>query len=143
MEVDGGIYNVLLGGVNPLSPDIFSRPYVYLGVMVGTDQEMTPRQQITSVPSALTIAGDRIEKGTAFLAVNNANSGSAAVTFSTPFSSAPKITAGGLSSDIGGQAFVLTKIQDITGSGFTAVFRSLGGATATGSATFDWMAIGQ
>jgi hypothetical protein len=143
VTVNSGIYHVLLGEVNPLSPDIFSRPYVYLGVQAGADPEMTPRSQVTSVPGALTIDGNRIEKGTATLNVSGASTGSINVTFATAFNAPPNVTVGGLSSDIGGESFVLTKIENITTTGFTATFQSLSGATATGSANFDWMAIGE
>jgi hypothetical protein len=142
VSVDEGIYHVLLGSVSPLTPDIFSRPFVYLGVQAGADPEMTPRSQITSVPSALTIAGQRIERGTSTLTVTSSTAGTANVTFSTPFSSRPHVTISGLSDSIDGKAFVLTRIS-ATPDGFTAEFQSLSGMVATGGANFDWMAVGE
>ncbi len=51
--VADGIYNVVLGQpYNELTVDLFSTP-LYLGVKVGTDEEMMPRQILTSVPFAL------------------------------------------------------------------------------------------
>jgi hypothetical protein len=51
VTVSGGIYNVRLGEVTPLSASIFSGD-LYLGVNVASDGEMTPRQQLTSVAYA-------------------------------------------------------------------------------------------
>jgi hypothetical protein len=142
LSVDQGIYHVLLGSVSPLTPDVFSRPFLYLGVQAGADTEMTPRSQITSVPSALTIAGQRIERGTSTLTVTSSTAGTAVVTFSTPFSTRPHVTISGLFDTVGGEAFVLTKMN-ATPTGFTAEFRSLSGMAATGGANFDWMAVGE
>lgn len=47
----GGRFNVLLGQVTPLDVD-WSTP-LWLSVQVGPEPEMTPRQQITSVPLAI------------------------------------------------------------------------------------------
>jgi len=52
VTVETGLFNVLLGSVNPLSPDDFTGA-TYLGVKVGADAEMTPRQQVVSVPYAI------------------------------------------------------------------------------------------
>jgi len=46
-----GLFNVQLGSVTPLTLP-FNVPY-FLGVKAGSDQEMQPRQQLTSVPYAL------------------------------------------------------------------------------------------
>jgi len=50
VTVSDGIYSVVLGSVTPLNLT-FDTQY-YLGVEVGTDGEMTPRQLLTSVPYA-------------------------------------------------------------------------------------------
>ena len=52
--VNQGIYNVVLGGGTASKPITlpFDKPY-YLGVKVGSDSEMDPRQPLTSVPYAL------------------------------------------------------------------------------------------
>ena len=47
VTVNKGVYNVSLGEVTPISLP-FGLPY-YLGVQVGADPEMTPRQPMTSV----------------------------------------------------------------------------------------------
>ncbi|MBI5635122.1 MAG: putative metal-binding motif-containing protein [Nitrospirae bacterium] len=49
-----GVYSVILGNGNP-TPVVINLPFdvqYYLGVKVGTDQEMTPRQVLTAVPYA-------------------------------------------------------------------------------------------
>ena len=52
VEVTSGLFNVQLGGGgNPLDPSDFTGA-TYLGVAVGGDLEMTPRQQMVSVPYA-------------------------------------------------------------------------------------------
>jgi hypothetical protein len=48
ISVSNGIYDVILGKIYPVSLT-FNEQY-YLGVKVGTDDEMTPRIQLTSVP---------------------------------------------------------------------------------------------
>jgi hypothetical protein len=54
VPVGNGIYQVILGSVTPISLP-FDVPY-YLGVKVGDNLEMTPRQPLTSVPYALNSA---------------------------------------------------------------------------------------
>ena len=54
VQVNQGVYNVVLGGGTTRKPiDLtFDRQY-YLGVKVGADSEMDPRQPLTSAPYAL------------------------------------------------------------------------------------------
>lgn len=51
----GGIYSVSLGSVTPLTP-AFDAPY-WLGVTVGTDEEIQPRTPLTAAPYALAVLG--------------------------------------------------------------------------------------
>src|SRR4030066_476698 len=44
----GGVFNVLLGFSNPIPDSVFDDTVRYLGINVGTDGEMNPRQQIVS-----------------------------------------------------------------------------------------------
>ena len=55
VTVTNGIYNVILGH-SPFPTDLFNRD-LYLGVTVGTDAEMIPRQKLTSTPFAMKAAG--------------------------------------------------------------------------------------
>ncbi|MFA5398954.1 MAG: redoxin domain-containing protein [Dehalococcoidia bacterium] len=52
VTVQNGVFNVLLGSQNALNESIFEGSTRYLGVKVGTDNEMTPRQRLTTVPYA-------------------------------------------------------------------------------------------
>jgi hypothetical protein len=59
--VSNGVFNVLLGSVNPLSDTVFNVPDRWLGVRVGSDPEMTPRTRIASV--AYAFQGDETQTG--------------------------------------------------------------------------------
>jgi hypothetical protein len=51
--VSSGRFDVRLGTVAPLPPSLFDRDIVYLGLRVGSDQEMLPRQRLTSAAFAM------------------------------------------------------------------------------------------
>lgn len=55
VNVSNGLFNVLLGSTTPLDASKFTGT-TYLGVTVGSDPEMTPRQRLVSVPYALVAA---------------------------------------------------------------------------------------
>jgi hypothetical protein len=60
LTIDKGIFNVLLGGTKPNGIDLtFNVPY-YLGIQVGSDPEMTPRQRLAS--SAYAFTAENAEK---------------------------------------------------------------------------------
>ena len=50
---NNGSYGVSLGSVTALTPGLFTGATLYLGIAVGSDAEMTPRQPVTSVPYAI------------------------------------------------------------------------------------------
>jgi len=52
VPVSNGLFNVKLGSVQQLSPEIFQQDNIYLGIQVGADPEMAPRQQMTSASFA-------------------------------------------------------------------------------------------
>jgi hypothetical protein len=56
--VTDGLFNVLLGEVNSLTASVFSGPDRWLGVQVGGDPELTPRQRIGTVAYAFQAGGD-------------------------------------------------------------------------------------
>jgi microcystin-dependent protein len=63
IPVVGGTFNTMLGFLSPIPTSFFAdHPVAYLGIKVGTDSEMLPRQQITSVGYAFT-AGNGVPKG--------------------------------------------------------------------------------
>lgn len=56
VDVDAGIFNVLLGSVTGIPDSLFDNGDRWMGVTVDTDAEMRPRTRITSVPWALRAA---------------------------------------------------------------------------------------
>jgi len=54
--VSDGVFNVLLGSVNSIVDTVFKDPQRWLGIQVGIDPEMQPRQRIASVPYAIQAA---------------------------------------------------------------------------------------
>ena len=57
VTLDDGYFSTQLGSTTPLTPAVFAGRTRFLGVTVGTDPEMTPREPIGSVPFAL-VAGN-------------------------------------------------------------------------------------
>jgi hypothetical protein len=50
VSIENGLFNVILGGATTPVPDyVFDQPERFLGIKVGTDSELTPRIQLTSV----------------------------------------------------------------------------------------------
>ncbi len=47
--VTDGVFSVLLGSVTPITDPLFDGTECYLGVKVGSDDEMTPRRRVASV----------------------------------------------------------------------------------------------
>ncbi|KPL03673.1 MAG: hypothetical protein AMJ73_05800 [candidate division Zixibacteria bacterium SM1_73] len=54
--VDNGLFNVLLGSVNPISDTVFSDTVRWLGITVAPDPEITPRTRLVTVPYAFRTA---------------------------------------------------------------------------------------
>ncbi|MDM8557031.1 hypothetical protein QUF75_20080 [Desulfococcaceae bacterium HSG7] len=62
--VTNGKFNTLLGTHNPIPEEFFSgKPETYIGIKVGTDDEMLPRQQLASVPYAFSAGLSRLPLG--------------------------------------------------------------------------------
>lgn len=59
VSLDEGYFVAHLGKTTPLDLAAFNGQALYLGVTINDDQEMTPREQLTSVPYAL-VASDAI-----------------------------------------------------------------------------------
>lgn len=57
VTLDDGYFSARLGETTAIPKTVFNGTVRYLGVQVGTDAEMTPREPLTSVPYAL-VAGD-------------------------------------------------------------------------------------
>lgn len=64
VTVINGKFNVMLGTHNPIPADFFNdRPFTFLGVKVGVDDEMLPRQQLASVAYAFNAGSGGVPKG--------------------------------------------------------------------------------
>ncbi len=146
VSVDTGVYSVQLGAVNPITDDLFKAADRWLGVKVRTDPEMTPRAQITSVAYAMNskrIAGKIIQSGQDSLTISAATTGSTSITFPVAFASPPQVITGALDAQIGGKTLIVDQVTNVTTTGATVNFVVLDGSAATGSANFDWIAIGE
>jgi hypothetical protein len=66
VPVSNGLFNVLLGSLDPIPASVWSNANVYLGVQVGGDAEMSPRETVSVVPTAMTVPEGAI--GTAQIA---------------------------------------------------------------------------
>jgi len=71
-----GVYSVLLGSTTTLDSSVFANPSLYLGIQVGSDPELTPRQQILSVPFAMRAASaDSVDPATIVIDASQIGSG--------------------------------------------------------------------
>jgi len=141
-----GIVNVQLGKVNPLPDGLFNRAELFLGLTVAGDAEMAPRQRLTFVWKAMSAeraAGKAVQAGGGTITVSAASSAAVSITFPKPFDQPPVVMLGSPGSAIAGVSFVPVRVDNVTATGCTAHFAALGGAIATGSADFDWIAIGE
>lgn len=48
VQISNGIFNVRLGEISPFPSSLFENDALYIGVQVGIDSEMEPRQPLTS-----------------------------------------------------------------------------------------------
>ena len=55
VPVDEGLFNVMLGSLTPIPSGVWDSDTLYLGVQVGPDAEMTPREMVGAVPKSLTV----------------------------------------------------------------------------------------
>ena len=54
VKVSDGLFNVMLGSLTPIAQSVITgNANLFLGITVGTDDEMTPRVQLGSVPFAM------------------------------------------------------------------------------------------
>lgn len=143
---DKGVVNVQLGSVKPLPPDLFNHPDLFIGITVAGDTEMTPRTRLLSTWKAMSAgraSGKRVQAGGATLTVSGASTASAPITFPQAFSAPPVVMVGAPRDAVGGVYFISARVTEVTAAGCTVHFSSLGGAPATGSAEFDWIAVGE
>ena len=53
VPVESGLFNVLLGSLNPIPDTIWNEADIYLGVQVGGDSELAPRELINLLPPSI------------------------------------------------------------------------------------------
>ncbi|RAP33231.1 hypothetical protein DID75_02880 [Candidatus Marinamargulisbacteria bacterium SCGC AG-410-N11] len=53
IKIKNGFFNVNLGSINPISPEIFLGKNAQLGIQIGEDEEITPRVRFLSSPYAI------------------------------------------------------------------------------------------
>jgi len=59
VPISNGLFNVLLGSLTPIPASVWSNANVYLGVQVGGDAEMTPREIVSPVGPAMSVIGEQ------------------------------------------------------------------------------------
>lgn len=52
VTIQDGLFTVLLGSIVPIPDSLFSNPNRWIGLQVGLDSELSPRQRLVSVPFA-------------------------------------------------------------------------------------------
>ena len=75
--VSGGLFSIRLGDTVPLTPGLFNGQALWVGVKIGGDPEMTPRQSITVAPYAAGLVPGAVvtdNSTTATLTVRNSGS---------------------------------------------------------------------
>jgi hypothetical protein len=50
VPVQNGLFNVMLGSLNPIPDSVWDEAELYLGIQIGTEGEMTPREVINLLP---------------------------------------------------------------------------------------------
>jgi len=63
VDITDGLFSVELGSVTTLSPSLFDDTALWLGIKVGADPEMTPRQRLTTAPYAFRTSGTGVNTG--------------------------------------------------------------------------------
>jgi hypothetical protein len=142
VTVANGLFNVAIGSVTPLGLP-FDVPY-YLGVKVGTDPEMTPRQAVLSGPYALQAASAEGLAATATV-------GGAQITGAISTATLPAANLSGTigTAQIANNAVTQAKLSPLSGAaagkvlgtdGSNLVWQSAGGSTITGSGSTNFLA---
>ncbi|MEO8900639.1 MAG: hypothetical protein ABI488_03285 [Polyangiaceae bacterium] len=69
ITLDDGYFSWQLGTVKAIDPALFDGSTLYLGVTVGSDAEMAPREPLTSVPYALVAGSAAVASSVAFTSI--------------------------------------------------------------------------
>lgn len=155
VSVTNGVFSVQIGTNALLSPNLFSGASAYLGVTVGADAEMSPRQPLSMTPYAFTamqLVADqdmRVNAGTSYSTFTTAGNlliqygvvaGTAtfATVNSTGVGSFGVTTSSGIS--MGGGTMKLAAASrglDATGTGVTASTATFATVASTGVGTYS------
>jgi len=145
VDVSGGIFNVLLGGLEEIPKSVFVAGDAFLAITV-EGEDLLPKRQVLSQGmsmNAMLVAGKRLDVGTKTISVRSSSVVTVPVVFSRRFSIPPRVAFSASSMRVGSQLFVVQKITDISATGFTVVLQSVNGALSSGEASFTWFAHGE
>jgi len=160
VEVSDGLFNVMLGSMEPIPQSVITgHDSLFLGITVGTDDEMTPRVQLGSVPfamQALTVPDGSVttakiadgavmaDKASGFVVAEGANllvqyahrapitGTGATIVFPRPFAARPSVVA--TADTNGGQNVTVRNINETQ-------FEVLVSGT-DGNLAINWIALG-
>ncbi len=126
VKVSDGLFNVMLGSLTPIPQSVITgNDTLYLGITVGTDDEMSPRVQLGSVPfavQALTVPDGSITAAKiATGVVTTTHMANGAVTNS-------KIASGAFDNISVEQANVIANVQSVQGDAEISVSVGIGHA---------------
>jgi len=144
VSVTDGLFNVLLGIVNPLNADYLTGSS-YLGITVNPDPEMTPRQQIVSVAYAIiadqannaaTLNGGVLREGSTAQGVNwdtHVNLGVDSVTGNVSTDASYSTVGGGETNVAGGSSSTISGGRYNAVSGYASSIGGGEGNTISGN----------
>lgn len=67
VPIESGLFNVMLGSLNPIPNTIWNEAEVYLGIQISSDSELTPREMVNLLPPIIqpeSLNGNMIIPGT-------------------------------------------------------------------------------
>ena len=146
VTVTQGIYNVLLGSMNPLSTSIFTAANsmtFFLQVTVN-GQALSPRSRLTSAPIAMfaeRLMGGTLASRDGNFNLNGASQVTVHVAFERAFQEQPEVFISPPAITIGGEKFI-GETSNITATGFDVTFESISGRAVIGWGHFSYLAFG-
>lgn len=147
VDTKNGYFNVILGTISPLDLD-FNNQYC-IGIKVGGDQEMTPRQPLAGVPYASNsqrFEGKQIDSGSNLIYHNEEWMGNndilcKDITFSKTFSNPPLVFCTRHTADLDVNVDMISTRLLTTSS--VQILVNLSGDATSGNVIIHWMALGE